>query len=161
MDQPELRTVESSSALGQKLSAPPTPQAKAVVSVKIVKNPKPKLQAIQPSREAHKFKIKLETKKQNGIVFTELRSVIESGGGTIIAWDNRNKMVLAVIGGKKIKLRINGKTAVIDEQSVEMISAPYVNAHGRMVVDVQFLKSLVGTRLEVNQSTGKCTLVAS
>lgn len=159
MQQPELKTISTSSAAGQKLATPAMPPVSAVKPVRIAETPRESVPAIQPSREAHKFKMKLETTKQNGVVFTELRSVLESAGGAIIAWDKRTKTVLGVVDGKKLKLKINGKTAVIDAKSIELTSSPYVNDRGRTVVDVRLLKSLVGSRLELNPMSGNYVLI--
>jgi hypothetical protein len=127
--------------------------------VKLALAPKPVIHTIQPSLEARKVKLTLETKKVNGVTVSELRYVIESAGGTVVAWDNRLKIILATIGKNHFKIRINDKAVIINGKSMRMSSAPYVNSKGRTVVDIKFLKSLVGTRLERNES-GKWVLVS-
>ncbi len=151
--EPALQSVSKSFETGQKLARPDIPQPTLMAMA-----PKSTVQSANPSLEPHKVKVTLQTSKQNGILVTELRSVIEHAGGTIIAWDNKQKIALAALDGRRISISIGQRTAVIDGESVVLMSAPYINQNGRTVVDTQFLKSLIGTRLMVDQQSGKCVL---
>ncbi|MEN6372321.1 MAG: Ig-like domain-containing protein [Armatimonadota bacterium] len=161
MDQSTLESVSTESEFGQRLARPQTATTvSATKPVMMAAAPKPVIPAVQPSLEPRKVKLTLETKKINGVVVSELRYVIESASGTIVAWDPRLKTVLAVIGGRKFKLRINDRTAIINGKAMRLASAPYVNSKGRTVVDVKLLKSLVGTRLDRDEKSGKWVLVS-
>jgi hypothetical protein len=158
MMQSELQTVDSSSTLGQKLARPQMPETAKPVKVALV--PKPDLPMIQPPMEAQKIKLTLQTKKRQGVYVTELRYIVENVGGQIIAWDNKLKIVTVVVNKKKIKIKIGSSTAIIDGKTIELSGVPYINSDGRAVVDTRLLKSLLGTKLVVDERTGKCMLIA-
>ena len=157
--QSDLEIVDSSSALDQKLARPQMPEN--AEPVKMALSPKSDLPVIQPPMEAHKIKLLLQAKKSRGIYVTELRYIVENVGGQVIAWDNKQKMVTAVIGKKKVRIKMGSRTAIIDGQKVELSGVPYINSEGRAVVDTRFLKSLLGTKLVVDERTGKCTLTTN
>lgn len=158
VDHSSLESVRTESEFGQKLAMPQLPNTPEPIKMALAA--KPEIPAAQPSLEPRKVKLTLETKKIKGVIVTELRQVIESAGGTIVSWDHRSKTVLAVIEGKKFKLKINDRTAVINGNTMQLASAPYVNASGRTVVDVKFLKSLIGTRIDRDKNSGKWMLVS-
>ncbi|MEN6520334.1 MAG: Ig-like domain-containing protein [Armatimonadota bacterium] len=161
IDQSALESVSTESEFGQRLARPQIAMAVSTPKpVMMAAAPKPVIPAVQPSLEPRRVKLTLETKKINGVVVSELRYVIESAGGTIVAWDPRLKTVLAVIEGRKFKLRINDRTAIINGKAMRLTSTPYVNSNGRTVVDVKLLKSLVGTRLDRDEKSGKWVLIS-
>ena len=158
IDYSSLESVKTESEFGQNLATPNLPSTPKPVKVAFA--PKLDVPAAQPSLEPRKVKLTLVTKKLKGVMVTELRYVIESAGGTIISWDHKSKTILAVIEGKKFKLKINDRTAILNGNMMKLTSAPYINANGRTVVDVRFLKSLLGTRLDKDEKSGKWVLVS-
>ncbi|HOP79783.1 MAG TPA: stalk domain-containing protein [Armatimonadota bacterium] len=157
-NQSELQKVDFHLSSAQKLSRPQVPVISEPVTMAMA--PEPVLPAAQPSLEPHKVKLTLHTAKLGGTLVTELRCVIESAGGVILSWDNQTKTVLAMLDGKKIRIKVGSRTADIDGSDVKLTNAPYINSNGRTVVDVRFLKSLLGTRLVLDEQTGKYTLIS-
>lgn len=156
LDQTKLQTIDSHALSAQKLTHPQIPEPEPVKMAMAIQ---PSPLANTQSLEAQKVKIRLQLTKKNGTLVAELRSIIESAGGKIISWDNSTKSVLAALDGKTVRIKINDHTAIIGDQTVQLTNTPFINSSGRTMVDVKFLKSLLGTRLDINEDNEKYTLV--
>ena len=156
--QPEPRPVALQQTARQKLAQPKTHAPKPA---KLALAPKPEPPALQPMTEPTKMMVRLQTNIRRGTMVTELRRAIESAGGGIISWDQKTRTVLAAFAGKKIRIQVHRPTASIAGQTVKLRCAPYINQRWRTVVDVGFLKSVLGPRLEVNERTRRCVIVSA
>lgn len=150
--QPDLRSVVVKPVSPQKLARPEVPLPKPV---RMARAPKPEPPAIEPALEPQRLSHKLLARRKNGYLMVELRDAIEATGGTILAWDHSTKTVLAAVGGKTIKIHVNGMTAVVGGNALRLSCAPFINRHGRTMVDVHFLKALLGDMVVIGDGTAK------
>lgn len=153
-----VRPEKTAAPAGQRITRPSVPEQKPA---RLAKAPKPELPTLQPVVQPRKAAIMVQTRTHKGVLVTELRSILETAGGGILSWDNRLKTVVASYRGRKIRIRMGERSARVGADNITLASSPHVNARGRTVVDVRFLKNLLGTRLVVDERTGRCRLVLS
>lgn len=135
-----------------KAARPQSPQPKPV---KMGRAPKPGHSVRQPIVEPRKLAFRVKTKRLRGHVVVGLREAIERAGGTIMSWDSKTRTVLAAVDGKRLRIRLDSRTAYFDGQPLRLAARPQVNSQGRTMVDVHFLKDLLGPQVEVNERLAK------
>ncbi len=144
--------------LAQKIAQP---KAQIPEPIKMARSPQPEPLKYQPAPDPKTIKVRLMTVRHKGTVITGLRFAIESAGGRIIAWDKRTRTVLARFGNKTVKFQVGQPIASVDGQQVKLSCAPFIAGRGRMMVDVQALKEVLGAKLEADERTGEWRIVSA
>ena len=88
----------------------------------------------------------------DGVPMTPFRHLIEKAGGTV-DWANLTKTVTAKTDGKDIFLQIGDKMAKINNLSVSLETAPYID-RGRTIVPLSFMSDALNVSIEYDRETG-------
>lgn len=88
----------------------------------------------------------------DGVPMTPFRHLIEKAGGKV-DWANLTKTVTAKTDDKDIFLQIGDKTAKINNLSVNLEMAPYID-RGRTIVPLSFMSDALNVSIEYDKETG-------
>lgn len=99
-------------------------------------------------------KIEFDTEPiiQNDTVLVPVRSIFE-GLGLSVEWDDAKKQITAVKDGLTIKLTAGSTSALKNDQTVSLSTAPVITADGRTLVPVRFISESCGLSVEWDENT--------
>ncbi|MDQ2686553.1 MAG: stalk domain-containing protein, partial [Armatimonadota bacterium] len=89
---------------------------------------------------------------KGSVMFGPLRQIFESGGGSLM-WQSRTGVVTARSKDKNVSLAIGQKNARVNDTSVTLDSAPYIN-QGRTMIPLSFLKAAMDVNVQYDEATG-------
>lgn len=94
----------------------------------------------------------------NGVTLVPLRVISEAFGANV-DWDGDTKTVSIGCGDKSIKLNIDNKNAVIDEDMVyELEEAPQLTENGFTMVPLRFISETLGAEVSYDEETKGITV---
>lgn len=93
----------------------------------------------------------VQPRVDNGVPMTPFRHLIEKAGGKV-DWENLSKSVKAFSDGKNIFLQIGDQTAKVDDLSVTLDMAPYLD-RGRTIVPLSFISDALNVNIEYDKGT--------
>lgn len=88
----------------------------------------------------------------DGVPMTPFRHLLEKAGGKV-DWKGATKTVLAKSEGKDIILQIGDRSARINDLSVSLETAPYID-RGRTIVPLSFMSDALNVTIEFDKETG-------
>lgn len=88
----------------------------------------------------------------NGIPMTPFRHLFEKAGGKV-DWKGTTKTVNAKSEGHNIMLQIGDKNATVNDLTVSLESAPYID-RGRTIVPLSFIHDALNVDVEYDKETG-------
>ncbi|CEK15695.1 copper amine oxidase family protein [Chthonomonas calidirosea] len=88
----------------------------------------------------------------NGMPLAPFRQIFEHTGGTV-EWYAHSKTVRAINTSREIEFRIGHKTATVNDQSLKMQTAPYID-RGRAIVPISFVKDALNVNVQYDPQTG-------
>jgi hypothetical protein len=87
----------------------------------------------------------------NGVPMTPFRHLIEKAGGKV-DWENLSKSVKADAEGKSIFLQIGDQIAKVNDLSVSLEIAPYLD-RGRTIVPLSFISDALNVNIQYDKKT--------
>lgn len=94
----------------------------------------------------------VQPRVDSGVPMTPFRHLIEKAGGKV-DWQNMTKTVNAQAEGHKIFLQIGDANAKINDLSVSLEVAPYID-RGRTIVPLSFMRDALNVNVEFDKTTG-------
>lgn len=88
----------------------------------------------------------------DGIPFTPFRHLFEQAGGKV-GWEHASKTVLADGFGRHIWMRVGNPFAKIDDRSIQLERAPFIE-RGRTIVPLSFVTSTLDVEVQYDPNTG-------
>lgn len=82
---------------------------------------------------------------EDGYTLVPLRGIFEALGATLL-WDERTKTITGQLNNRKITLRLNEKTAMVNGEKVRL-DAPATSKHGRVFVPLRFISEGLGCQV--------------
>ncbi len=92
------------------------------------------------------------TRVDGGIPMTPFRHLIEQGGGTV-TWEHMSKSVKATAEGQSMFFQVGDKFAKLNNRSLEMELAPYID-RGRTIVPLSFIREALKVNVEFDKASG-------
>jgi len=94
----------------------------------------------------------VQPRVDEGVPMTPFRYLMEKAGGTV-KWENDSKVVKSKADGKSIQIKIGQSKAMINDLSVSMERAAYLD-RGRTIVPLSFLHDALNVDIEFDKETG-------
>ena len=88
----------------------------------------------------------------SGVPMTPFRHLIEKKGGEVI-WEAKTKEVNAKADGRAIYLQIGTRIARVDQKSIDLELAPYLD-RGRTIVPLSFIRETLKVNVDYDKATG-------
>jgi hypothetical protein len=88
----------------------------------------------------------------NGVPMTPFRHLLEKAGGKV-DWEGLTKSVKANADGRSIFLQIGDENAKVNELSIRLETAPYLE-RGRTIVPLSFLRDALAVEVEYDKASG-------
>jgi hypothetical protein len=88
----------------------------------------------------------------HGMPLAPFRQIFEHTGGTV-EWYAQSKTVRAINPNREIEFRIGQRTATVNDQSLKMQTAPYID-RGRAIVPLSFVKDALNVSVQYDPQTG-------
>lgn len=95
----------------------------------------------------------------DGVPMTPFRHLLEKAGGKV-KWENMTKSVDANADGKHIFLQIGDSAAKINDLSIRMETAPYID-HGRTIVPLSFMRDALNVNIQYDKSTNHVLITST
>ena len=99
------------------------------------------------------------TRVDNGIPMTPFRHLIEQGGGNV-SWEHLTKSVKAQSEGQALFFQVGDKFAKVNNRSLEMEKAPYID-RGRTIVPLSFLREALKVNVEFDKASGHVLITSA
>lgn len=93
----------------------------------------------------------VEPRFDEGVPMAPFRHLVEKHGGSV-KWEAATQSVSAKSDGRAIFLQIGAKVASIDQNSVELERAPYLD-RGRTIVPMSFMRETLHVNVEYDKAT--------
>jgi hypothetical protein len=138
----------------QKIARPTLPEP-----IKVARAPKPEPVKSTAIVDPKQVKVRLQTSAHKGTLITGLRFAIESAGGKIVGWDKKTRTVVAVFANKTVRFRVGEPIAMVNGHQVNLTCAPFITGRGRMMVDIQALKQVLGASIEADEDSGEWRVI--
>jgi hypothetical protein len=89
---------------------------------------------------------------EKGVPLTPFRHLLEQAGGEV-NWNNGSKIIDAKSDGRSIWLKIGDKIAKVNDLSVQLELAPFIE-NGRTIVPLSFIRDSLDVNVEYDPTTG-------
>jgi hypothetical protein len=90
---------------------------------------------------------------------TPFRHLIEQGGGSV-TWEHITKSVRANSEGQNLFFQVGDKFAKVNNRSLEMEKAPYID-RGRTIVPLSFIREALKVNVEYDKTSGHVLITSN